>query len=234
MPERYAELLGERDRGRRGRARPGSRTSIRGFYVACYLRAWALEVDWRRGAARSASASAWFAERARRGSWLRGLWARGQRLDAERLLDEAAGRRLDFGRLASGPEPWAGYRLARPTCREPSEEVQGGSKREWWRHADQVQKAIDDLRSAGEKATGDVRSSIDAAVARLKDVSGDATSRAQDQVSNWRDTLDKATEDVRKELAKLAVRAQTSTEALDEIDQGDRRAPQGRSSGSTS
>lgn len=82
---------------------------------------------------------------------------------------------------------------------------------------DQVQKAIDDLRSAGEKATGDVRSNIDSAVARLKDVSGGATSRAQDQVSSWRDTLDKATEDVRKELAKLAVRAQTSAEALDEI-----------------
>jgi gas vesicle protein len=82
---------------------------------------------------------------------------------------------------------------------------------------DQVQKAIDDLRSAGEKATGDVRSSIDSAVSRLKDVSGGASTRAQDQVSNWRDTLDKATEDVRKELAKLAVRAQSSPEALDEI-----------------
>ena len=82
---------------------------------------------------------------------------------------------------------------------------------------DQIQKAIDDLRSAGEKATGDVRSSIDSAVDRLKDVSGDATSRAQDQVSNWRDTLDKATEDVRKELGKLAVRAQTSLESVDEI-----------------
>jgi gas vesicle protein len=82
---------------------------------------------------------------------------------------------------------------------------------------DQIQKAIDDLRSAGEKATGDVRSNIDSAVDRLKDASGSATSRAQDQVSSWRDTLDKATEDVRKELAKLAVRAQNSTEALDEI-----------------
>jgi hypothetical protein len=80
-----------------------------------------------------------------------------------------------------------------------------------------VQKAIDDLRSAGEKATGDVRSSIDSAVARLRDVSGDASSRAQDQVSGWRDTLDKATDDVRRELAKLAVRAQSSLESLDEI-----------------
>jgi hypothetical protein len=82
---------------------------------------------------------------------------------------------------------------------------------------DQVQKAIDDLRSAGEKATGDVRSGIDSAVSRLRDISGDATSRAQDQISSWRDTLDKATEDVRKELAKLAVRAQSSVESLDEI-----------------
>jgi vacuolar-type H+-ATPase subunit I/STV1 len=82
---------------------------------------------------------------------------------------------------------------------------------------DQVQKAIDDLRAAGEKATGDVRSRIDSAVARLRDVSGEAGSKAQDQVSNWRETLEKATEDVRKELAKLAVRAQTSPEALDEI-----------------
>jgi hypothetical protein len=82
---------------------------------------------------------------------------------------------------------------------------------------DQVQKAIDDLRAAGEKATGDVRSSIDSAVSRLRDVSGDPVGKAQDQVSSWRDTLDKATEDVRKELAKLAVRAQGSVESLDEI-----------------
>ena len=90
---------------------------------------------------------------------------------------------------------------------------------------DQVQKAIDDLRAAGEKATGDVRTRIDDAVSRLRDVSGEASNRASDQVSNWRETLDNATQDVRKELAKLAVRAQTSTEALDELakDIDDRR-----------
>ena len=82
---------------------------------------------------------------------------------------------------------------------------------------DQVQKAIDDLRTAGEKATGDVRSSIDSAVSRLRDVSGDPVGRAQDQVSSWRETLDKASDDVRKELGKLAVRAQGSMESLDEI-----------------
>ncbi|MCE3267107.1 MAG: hypothetical protein K0S15_1816 [Solirubrobacterales bacterium] len=44
---------------------------------------------------------------------------------------------------------------------------------------DGVQKAIEDLRSAGEKATGDVRSNIDSAVARLRNVSGEATKRGQ-------------------------------------------------------
>jgi polyhydroxyalkanoate synthesis regulator phasin len=82
---------------------------------------------------------------------------------------------------------------------------------------DQVQKAIDDLRSAGEKATGDVRSRIDDAVARLREATEGAGSKAQDQVSSWRETLDDATEDVRKELGKLAVKAQSSVEALDEI-----------------
>jgi hypothetical protein len=82
---------------------------------------------------------------------------------------------------------------------------------------DQVQKAIDDLRSASEKATGDVRSGIDSAVSRLRDISGDASSKAQDQISGWRDTLNGATDDVRKELGKLAVRAQGSVEALDEL-----------------
>jgi hypothetical protein len=62
-----------------------------------------------------------------------------------------------------------------------------------------------------------VRSNIDSAVSRLRDVTGGATGKAQDQISGWRDTLDKATEDVRKELGKLAVRAQSSLESLDEI-----------------
>jgi vacuolar-type H+-ATPase subunit H len=91
--------------------------------------------------------------------------------------------------------------------------------------SDNLQKALDDLRSAGEKATGDVRARIDDAVQRLNDASSqatsraqDATSRAQDQVTGWRETLDKATEDVRIQLAKLAIKAQTTPEALDQIE----------------
>ena len=70
-----------------------------GFYVASYLRAWALEVDWRTELGGRFGAE-WFAD-GEAGAWLRGLWSRGQRLDADRLLDEVAGRRLDFGRLAA-------------------------------------------------------------------------------------------------------------------------------------
>jgi ElaB/YqjD/DUF883 family membrane-anchored ribosome-binding protein len=91
--------------------------------------------------------------------------------------------------------------------------------------SENLQKALEDLRSAGEKATGDVRARIDDAVQRLNDASSqatsraqDATSKAQDQVSGWRETLDKATEDVRLQLAKLAIKAQTTTTALDEIE----------------
>ena len=91
--------------------------------------------------------------------------------------------------------------------------------------SENLQKALEDLRSAGEKATGDVRARIDDAVQRLNDASSQATSRAQgatskatDQVSGWRETLDKATGDVRLQLAKLAIKAQTTSEALDEIE----------------
>ncbi|HSD24841.1 MAG TPA: hypothetical protein VLB79_11000, partial [Solirubrobacterales bacterium] len=98
MPERYAELLGERV-GVEWPRETWLSDVDGGFYVACYLRAWALEVDWR-GALAEQFGADWFAN-GEAGEWLRGLWAHGQRLDADRLLDEVAGRELDFGRLAA-------------------------------------------------------------------------------------------------------------------------------------
>ena len=106
----------------------------------------------------------------------------------------------------------------RRSLREKSEQEVNVEASESGGVRDQVQKAIDDLRAAGEKATGDVRSGIDSAVSRLREVSGDASSRASDQVAGWRETLDRATEDVRKELGKLAVRQQRSLESLEEIE----------------
>jgi hypothetical protein len=97
MPERYASLLTDRV-GVEWPRETWLSDVDGGFYVACYLRAWALEVDWRSELG-ARFGTDWFANE-EAGSWLRALWARGQRLDADRLLDEVAGRKLDFGRLA--------------------------------------------------------------------------------------------------------------------------------------
>jgi hypothetical protein len=98
MPERYATLLGE-GVGVEWPRETWLADVDAGFYVACYLRAWALEVDWR-GELGERFGETWFAS-GEAGEWLRGLWRRGQRLEAESLLAEVAGRKLDFGRLAS-------------------------------------------------------------------------------------------------------------------------------------
>ncbi len=97
MPERYSTLLADRI------GVPWPRETWLSdvdpsFYVACYLRAWALEVDWRE-ALRGRFGDAWFQDSGA-GAWLRDLWARGQRLDADRLLADATDGSLDFGRLA--------------------------------------------------------------------------------------------------------------------------------------
>jgi hypothetical protein len=98
MPERYANLLGERV-GVEWPRETWLSDVDGGFYVACYLRAWALEVDWR-SELRERFGDRWFAS-GEAGAWLRDLWARGQRLDADRLLAEVAGRKLDFSPLAA-------------------------------------------------------------------------------------------------------------------------------------
>jgi hypothetical protein len=102
MPARYAELLGGLTRFE------WPRTSWLadvdgGFYVACYLRAWALEISWRR-ALRDRFGPRWF-ESADAGTWLRELWREGQRLRADELVADRLGGALDFTVLA---EEYAG------------------------------------------------------------------------------------------------------------------------------
>jgi hypothetical protein len=97
MPARYADLLGD------ALGVPWPRESWLadvdpGFYAACYLQAWALESRWR-AAVRELHGEGWF-ESAAAGEWVRGLWRKGQRLDARELLAETVGGELDFGELA--------------------------------------------------------------------------------------------------------------------------------------
>jgi hypothetical protein len=97
MPARYARLLEGATRA--SWAREGWLTDVdAGFYVACYLRAWALAALWREEV-EERFGGRWF-ERPAAGRWLRGLWAQGQRLSAEELAREAVGRELSFEPLA--------------------------------------------------------------------------------------------------------------------------------------
>jgi hypothetical protein len=68
-----------------------------GLYVACYLRAWALETHLR-AHLRERFGERWFEQR-EAGDVLRSLWREGQRLSAEELLGELTGAQLDFRAL---------------------------------------------------------------------------------------------------------------------------------------
>jgi len=68
-----------------------------GFYVASYLRAWALETHLR-ALLRERFGVAWFAEPAA-GAFLKRIWRDGQRLRADELLAAVSGAELDFGAL---------------------------------------------------------------------------------------------------------------------------------------
>jgi vacuolar-type H+-ATPase subunit H len=66
-----------------------------------------------------------------------------------------------------------------------------------------LQKALDDLRRAGENATGDVRSGIESAVSRIRDASSTATREDwRAQVDSFRDWLQNTTADVLDEIEK--------------------------------
>lgn len=96
LRDRYATLLGAA-----ARVRWPAETYLAdvdpGFYVASYLRAWALETHLR-AHLRERFGARWF-ERREAGDALRALWRDGQRLSAEELLGELTGAELDFRAL---------------------------------------------------------------------------------------------------------------------------------------
>ena len=93
MPGTYAQLLG----GALGvdwPARSWLSDVDPGFYAANYLRAWAFETRLRK-LLRERFGTEWFAEPAA-GDLLREIWSEGQRLDADELLAQVTGERIDF------------------------------------------------------------------------------------------------------------------------------------------
>jgi hypothetical protein len=94
LADRYAELLGAALQIQWPRQNFVSDVDP-GFYSACYLRAWALETHLR-SYLRERFGPSWF-DSAQAGEVLRLLWRDGQRLDAEELLGELTGKRLDVG-----------------------------------------------------------------------------------------------------------------------------------------
>jgi hypothetical protein len=70
-----------------------------GYYAANYLRAWAFETHLR-GVLVERFGPQWFLA-PEAGDLLRTLWREGQRMDADELLAEVTGERLDFGVMSS-------------------------------------------------------------------------------------------------------------------------------------
>jgi hypothetical protein len=74
-----------------------------GFYVANYLRAWALETTLRR-ILEERFGPTWFSS-SEAGELLRSIWREGQRLTADELLTELGGRPLDFDVMVGEVSP---------------------------------------------------------------------------------------------------------------------------------
>jgi hypothetical protein len=79
---------------------------------------------------------------------------------------------------------------------------------------DYLQGALHDLTKARERARGDIRVGIESAIDHTRDAIKEAGAEAQDQIAEWERSLEKAGDDVRRELGVMAVRAQRSPEAL--------------------
>lgn len=78
-------------------------------------------------------------------------------------------------------------------------------------------KAVEDMDRAREHAGKDMRTALDAVMERVGDMVGDIRKRAERDAGDWHKTLEHTTEDMRRELARRAVRAQQTPDALDEL-----------------
>lgn len=82
---------------------------------------------------------------------------------------------------------------------------------------DYIQKALDDLDKARERASDELRTIIDHTVDRLRKATKDMRARAGGEAAEFEDMIDRASEDVRRDIGRRAVEAQQSPEALKEM-----------------
>lgn len=80
-----------------------------------------------------------------------------------------------------------------------------------------LQKAMEDIDHARVHAGKDMKSSLDTAMDRMKEMATDLRNRAEEEASDWQKTIENTTEDMRRELGRRAIRAQKSPDALTEL-----------------
>lgn len=80
-----------------------------------------------------------------------------------------------------------------------------------------LQQAIEDIDHARQHASADIKSNLDSAMGRMRDIAGDLRERAEDEAAGFQKTLEGATEDMRRELGRRAIRAQRSPAALKDL-----------------
>jgi hypothetical protein len=78
-------------------------------------------------------------------------------------------------------------------------------------------KAIEDMNHAREHAGKDMRAGLDALMESVGEMVGDMRKRAEHEAADGQKTLEHTTEDMRRELARRAVRAQQTPDALDDL-----------------
>ena len=88
------------------------------------------------------------------------------------------------------------------------------SREDGQKSVEHLQSAMDELTKARERAGEDIRAAIDSAIERTRGAMKGAGEDAQEQVSDWQRSLERATEELRRELGIVAVRAQRSPEGL--------------------
>ncbi|MFP5364338.1 MAG: hypothetical protein ACLGI5_16585 [Thermoleophilia bacterium] len=80
-----------------------------------------------------------------------------------------------------------------------------------------LQRAIADIDQARTHAGKDMKSTLDGTIDRMKELASDFRRRAEDEAADWQKTIENTTEDMRRELARRAIHAQQSSDALSEL-----------------